>query len=79
MASCSPLPPGICEHAAEIRARILLVCAWLGVKFDSDANDQCASCITTADSAVSAWVIPTNEELMVARHALAHVHGSSQG
>jgi len=59
---------GIGEHAPEIRARILRACAWLGVKFDPDGNQRGDSRISAADSAVSAWVIPTNEELMIARH-----------
>jgi acetate kinase len=66
---------GIGEHSAEIRARILKACAWLGVKLDSDANQRGAACITMAGSGVSAWIIPTNEELMIARHTFARVAG----
>jgi acetate kinase len=66
---------GIGEHAPEIRARILAACAWLGVKPDADANRRGEARISTADSAVSAWVIPTNEELMIARHTQARLIG----
>ncbi len=59
---------GIGEHSPEIRARILQDCAWLGVKVDPDSNLRGDSRISAADSAVSAWVIPTDEELMIARH-----------
>ena len=64
---------GIGEHAAEIRAQIAKACAWLGMSLDANANQHGEACITTADSAVSAWVIPTDEELMIARHTRACV------
>ena len=59
---------GIGENSAEIRARIVNACAWLGMTLAVDANQRGDACITTADSVVSAWVVPTNEELMIARH-----------
>jgi acetate kinase len=59
---------GIGENSASLRARVCRDAAWLGVSLDPDANGRHASCITTGDSGVSAWVIPTNEELMIARH-----------
>lgn len=59
---------GIGEHAAPIRERVCRDAAWLGVKLNSTANRSDGPCISTADSAVSVWVIPTNEELMIARH-----------
>ena len=59
---------GVGENSPVIRARILQACAWLGVTLDSDANQRGDARITAPDSAVSAWVIPTNEELMIARH-----------
>lgn len=61
---------GIGEHAAPIREQVCQAAAWLGVGFDSAANAATAGAtrISTADSRVSAWVIPTNEELMIARH-----------
>jgi acetate kinase len=59
---------GIGENSAEIRARICAACAWLGIDLDSDANTSRQACITRAGSPVSAWVVPTNEELMIARH-----------
>jgi acetate kinase len=59
---------GIGEHSAEIRKRICTASAWLGVELDERANAGKGPRITTSRSRVSAWVIPTNEELMIARH-----------
>src|ERR1035437_10475155 len=62
---------GIGEHAPEIRARICEQSAWLGIRLDPESNRAGGPRISTLDSAVSVWVIPTNEELMVARHTFA--------
>jgi acetate kinase len=65
---------GIGERAAPIRERVCRDAAWLGVKLDEAANAKGGPRISTADSGVSAWVVPTNEELMIARqtrHLLA--------
>jgi len=59
---------GIGENSAEIRARICAACAWLGIELDTDANASRQTRITRQGSPVSAWVVPTNEELMIARH-----------
>jgi acetate kinase len=59
---------GIGENAAEIRSRICEACRWLGVELDAAANERKGPRISRSDSRVSAWVIPTNEELMIARH-----------
>jgi len=60
---------GIGEHAPEIRRRVCLDAAWLGVVLDPSANLSGAACISHPDGHASAWVIPTNEDLMIARHA----------
>ena len=60
---------GIGEHSAVIRRRICEACAWLGLTLDEAANERHGQRISRAGSRVSAWVIPTNEELMIARHA----------
>jgi acetate kinase len=62
---------GIGENAAEIRAAVCERLAWLGMKLDSAANSSHASRISTPDSAIQALVIPTDEELMIARHTQA--------
>jgi acetate kinase len=59
---------GIGENSAEIRRRICEASAWLGVALDPAANSAGGLRITTKGSKVSAWVIPTNEELMIAQH-----------
>ena len=62
---------GIGERAASIRARVITAAAWLGLELDATANEAGGPRITRAGSPVSAWAIPTNEELMIARHTLA--------
>ena len=62
---------GIGEHAAPIRRRVCRDAAWLGVELDEPANDRGGPRISTPGSRATAWVIPTNEELMIARHTLA--------
>lgn len=59
---------GIGENAAPIRARVCNEAAWLGIDFDAAANNAGGPRITRPASAVSAWVIPTDEDLMIARH-----------
>jgi acetate kinase len=59
---------GIGENAPEIRRRIGEASAWLGIDLDQSANAQKGPRISRGGSRVSAWVIPTNEELMIARH-----------
>ncbi len=59
---------GIGEHSAEIRAAVALRLAWLGLRLDAKANGAHAGVISRGDSAVDLRVIPTNEELMIARH-----------
>ncbi|MCC6076634.1 acetate/propionate family kinase [Pseudomonas sp. GCM10022188] len=59
---------GIGEHALPIRERVCRAAAWLGVELDPAANAAGGPRISTPGSAVSVWVIPTDEELMIARH-----------
>jgi len=59
---------GIGENAAVIRGRACCDAAWLGVELDAAANASGGPRISAMASRVSAWVIPTNEELMIARH-----------
>lgn len=59
---------GIGENSPVIRRRICEASSWLGVQLDSRANEQNATRISERGSAVSVWRIPTNEELMIARH-----------
>ena len=59
---------GIGENSAEIRRRICQASAWLGIDPDEEANLRKERRISRAGSRASAWVVPTNEELMIARH-----------
>jgi acetate kinase len=59
---------GIGENSAEIRSRICEASAWLGLELERRANAENGPRISTRESRVSAWVIPTNEELMIAQH-----------
>lgn len=59
---------GIGENSAEIRQKICTASAWLGIEVDEAANSNRRSRISTPGSKISVWVIPTNEELMIARH-----------
>jgi len=64
---------GIGENAAAIRARVCRDAAWLGLELDAAANDKGGPRISTPASRVAAWVIPTNEELVIASQTRALV------
>jgi acetate kinase len=59
---------GIGEHAHQIRSSVCRQAGWLGVALDEAANRRGGPRITIPDSATSAWVIPTDENLVVAQH-----------
>jgi acetate kinase len=59
---------GIGEHAAEIRARIGAGLRWLGVELDPALNARHGPRISKSASPVSTWVVPTDEERVIARH-----------
>ncbi|MDO9601191.1 MAG: acetate kinase, partial [Rhodocyclaceae bacterium] len=59
---------GIGEHAAPVREMVCQKLGWLGVAFDAAANAANATRISTAPSAATVLVLPTNEEWMLARH-----------
>ena len=62
---------GIGERSPDIRARVCEQLSWLGIKLDEAANRENRQLISTPDSRVRVWVIPTNEELMIAQHVAA--------
>lgn len=69
---------GIGEHAAEIRARVCRGAHWLGIELDEAANRAGGPRISQPGASASAWVVPTDENLMIARHTsrlLDHVSG----
>ena len=59
---------GIGENSAAIRERVCRDAAWLGLDFDSVGNAKGGPSLSRSGSRVAAWVISTNEELMIARH-----------
>ena len=61
---------GIGENAPEIREAVARRIAWLGLDLDAEANDRGETCISRKGSRVACYVIPTDEELMIARHTL---------
>jgi len=65
------LTAGISENSPEMRARICARAAWLGLRLDEAANRAGGPRISTPDSRVSVWVIPTDEERMIAEHTVA--------
>jgi acetate kinase len=59
---------GIGENSADVRELVCRDAAWLGVQLDPAANRSGGPRISTASSQAAVWVVPTNEELMIARH-----------
>ena len=66
---------GVGENAAAIRARVCTDAAWLGLQLDEDANRRGGPCISRAGSRVAAWIVPTDEELTIARHTQRLLRG----
>jgi acetate kinase len=62
---------GIGENSMRIRARIVDQLRWLGVALSADENSRNARLISRSDSRIPVYVIPTDEELMIARHTLS--------
>ena len=61
---------GIGENSPQIRAGICRAAQWMGVELDEAANEAGGPRISSANSPISAWVIPTDEEKMMALHTL---------
>jgi acetate kinase len=59
---------GIGENDSGVRAEVAKGCRWLGLELDEALNRQGSGRISSEESSVTAWVVPTNEESMVARH-----------
>ncbi|UOA09810.1 acetate/propionate family kinase [Methylobacter sp. S3L5C] len=67
---------GIGEHCAVIRAKICYQALWLGLQLDDAANEAGTVRISTLSSKISAWVIATEENLMIAHHTLEQVNSN---
>jgi acetate kinase len=59
---------GVGENAAMIRAQVCEQAAWLGLRWDAEANRRGGPRISKRSSRVAAWIVPTDEELTIARH-----------
>jgi acetate kinase len=70
---------GIGEHAAPVRAKVCGYAHWLGVRLDEEANRRGGPRLSPADDTPSVFVIPTDEDLMIARHTLRVVRGMRTG
>ena len=68
---------GVGEHAAGVRSAIADRLQWLGLELDDAANASHGPLISSENSAIDCYVIPTNEELMIARHSLMVVRSGS--
>jgi acetate kinase len=69
---------GIGENSASIRQRIAAKLAWLGVELNGDIDPTTSPLISSTDSRVAVYVIPTNEELMIAQHTLQLLHDKEE-
>lgn len=68
---------GIGENAIGVRARILRGLEWIGAKMDRNANHANKAKLHTDDSQIGIWIVPAEEEKMIARNALALLDGSA--
>ncbi len=68
---------GVGERSAAMRTRIVEKLAWLGAELDPDANGNSSFRISRVDSRLAVYVVPTNEELMIAKHTVATLSGAS--
>jgi acetate kinase len=64
---------GIGERSAVIRAQVCRQAEWLGLELDAAANERHGPCLTTPASKIAAWMLPTDEDLVIARHTLERV------
>jgi hypothetical protein len=64
---------GIGQNSPVIRERVCQGLTWLGVRIDPDANERGNGCVSPEGCTPSAWVIPTDEEAVIASHTLAVV------
>jgi acetate kinase len=70
---------GIGEHAPEIRRRVCEKSVWLGLDIDEASNQAGGPCLTKPSSRTSAWMIPTDEGLMIAQHTARLAATQRQG
>jgi acetate kinase len=69
---------GVGENAPAIRDAVAKRLAWIGLKLDPAANEKGAGRISAPESRVACYIIPTDEELMIARHTLGDLRAKSE-
>ena len=69
---------GIGENSAAVRASIVQNLGWLGAVLDAKANESNSTSIASQDSRIGLYVVPTDEELMIARHTAALLGGRNR-
>ncbi len=69
---------GVGEHSPIIRARVCQSMAWLGIELDEEANEKNALVITKPSSKIKVMVVPTDEELMIAKHTRRALNGAAK-
>jgi acetate kinase len=70
---------GIGENDAALRARVCRQAAWLGIEINQEANERRELKISVGDTTPSVWVIPTDEERMIAMHTVRLVGAGGGG
>jgi acetate kinase len=71
---------GIGEHSFEIREKVCQQTAWLGIEIDPEANKVSAGKISKPTSKTSAWIVPANENLIIAQYTLQELkHSGKKG
>lgn len=61
---------GIGEHSAAIRAKVCHQAKWLGLELDDSANETGSKRISSSNSKISVWILPTDENLVIAQYTL---------
>jgi acetate kinase len=70
---------GIGENSALVRSRVVAKLMWLGAEIDHEANARNAALISAPQSRFSIYVLPTDEELMIARHTMSVLRSQVTG
>jgi acetate kinase len=68
---------GIGENSPVIRQQVCQGLGWLGIQIDPDANQRGDTCLSSKGQTPSVWVIPTDEEAVIASHTLSVVRSSA--
>ena len=70
---------GIGEHSWKVREAALKDMEWMGIHLDAEANRAGAQIVSAKNSPTKVFIIPTNEELMIAEHTVATARSANSG